>query len=141
LPSRSTGIPVNCNASTVKSAVQSIIVGTTNSPKGTPKNRNSSGNRIVSATSKPNTAGTASTSIATMANCDAALTTTTSDTSHSKASSSSANSAHGCARGVNSARRARWRQMSHRLIGSTSRQWAKVSERHQMPTMTIAVSR
>ena len=49
-------------ACTVKSAVQSIIGCSMNVPNGTAKNRNSNGKRIVSATSKPSTAGTDSTS-------------------------------------------------------------------------------
>ncbi len=112
-----------------------------NSPKGTPKNRKSSGKRITEATCSPSTAGTASTSSPTHANCDAALTSTRSDTSHTALQAAMPASSQGCGRGTRRASVARWRQMSQAVMGGTRKACAKVSERYQMPTMPIMVSR
>ena len=69
MPSRNTGIPENCSAVTVKSAVQSISGGISASPIGTPNTRKPSGNMIARATSRPRIAITAAQTVATSANC------------------------------------------------------------------------
>lgn len=140
-PSRYTGTPEDCSAPTVKSAVHSIIHGSANSPKGTARNRNSSGNRIVRATASPSTAGTASTSVATKANWVAALTATSSAISQAADTASSGSSSQSCGRGASAASSARLRHTSHSASGGTSMQWAKVSERHQTSAIASAVSR
>ena len=91
-PSRRTGIPLNRNALTVKSAVISMNHGMRNSPIGTAKKRKASGKRFCRAARTPNNVGTAATSIATNANWVSEFTAARSPNSHRKAVAATATS-------------------------------------------------
>ncbi len=64
VPSRSTGMPLARTAATVKSAVQSISVGSMKVPNGTANSRNASGNAIAHAMRQPSTSATRAGTIA-----------------------------------------------------------------------------
>src|SRR5215831_2808550 len=67
-PSRNTGTPDARSATTVKSAVQSISVGTSESPNGTAKNRKHRGKANVRAQGRPSAPAITVGTIATTAN-------------------------------------------------------------------------
>ena len=87
----------------------------------------------------PMTVGTASTSIATNANCDTALTVPSSPSSHPAPAAASGTSTHQLGCGATSRSDARARQTSHAEIGATRKPCANVSERAQMPTIAAPV--
>ena len=123
-PSRYTGTPLARTAATVKSAVHCISWGVNESPSDTAKNENARGNKISVVNCRPNTSGTASTTIAVKANCAAELATTKSPTSHSSAAAAIGSSIKGQGRGAVCSSAARRRQTSHNTMGGTSTAWA-----------------
>ncbi len=119
VPSRYTGMPVNCRASTVKSAVNSISGGMRNSPTGTAKNRNINGKNTARTKSPPSSVHTVPISSAMKAYCATTLTLPASASNQAAPAPPSSNSPRASWRGVNCASSRRWRQISHRLMGNT----------------------
>ena len=134
-------MPLRRSAMTVKFAVHSINWGIRNSPMGTAKNRKPSGKMIRRATDMPSTAGTAKTSNATNASWVTALTATKSPNNQENAAPAIITDAPSIGFGVSPAMTWRCRHTSHNTIGGTRKPWVKVSDRAQIVTMAVPVSR
>ncbi len=137
--SRNTGTPDQRNAPTVKSAVQSMSVGTRISPTGTANSRNARGNASARPTLSPTIVTIEAWTMKASANCLSPSTSPTDVTNHSApARNTSARPGHQGVAGI-CASASRRRHVSQRHIGTTTKPCAKVSERHQMATMEAAV--
>src|SRR5947207_7885495 len=137
--SRYTGTPDKRSAATVKSAVQSMSVGTRNSPAGTANSRNASANPNTREAAKPMTVTIDDCSMNTSANCD---TTPAPDADATNQSAPLANTTarpghHGL---IGAVANSSWRRhASQSASGRTTKPCANVSDRIQIATMDAAV--
>ena len=121
-------MPVNRNATTVKSAVRFIIAGNKKSPLGTAKNRKAIGKVMTDAIFQPTTAGMQSAIIVTKLSWVTALIATKSPNSQKREKININSNAirEGC--GSLSIQKGRARHMSHKDMKGTIKPCAYVSE-------------
>jgi len=117
MPSRYTGIPVNCSIATVKSAVTPISGWIRNSPTGTAKNRNIRGKNAAHTKRQPSSVHTAAISMAMNAYCATTLTLPASASSQPAPAAASRISPRRSGRGCTCASSWRWRHSSQAVMG------------------------
>src|SRR5689334_9921283 len=128
-------MPEKRSAATVKSAVQSINVGSKNSPVGTAKSKKPSGNASAFAIRKPMIVTTAACNMNASANCSTTCALAAEATSHNPPAAKTNRTPHHQGRAVIAASSLRLRHASHRQIGTTTKPCANVADRVQIATI------